>query len=58
MKSASSRKDAYRTRGASKRAQSIGAQEGHEREDNVVAHVYKRDPKNYGEAIRSSKREG
>ena len=57
-KSKSWTRDAHRTRGASKRAQSIGVQEEQEREESVVAHIYERDPKNYGEAMRSSKREG
>uniref|UniRef100_A0AAV1U8U5 Uncharacterized protein n=1 Tax=Peronospora matthiolae TaxID=2874970 RepID=A0AAV1U8U5_9STRA len=51
-------RDAHSTRGASKRAQSVGAQEEQEREESVVAHIFERDPKNYGKAMRSSKREG
>ena len=57
-KSKSLKRDTHRTRRASKRKHSIGVKEEQEREENVVAHVYERDPKNYGEAIRSSKREG
>ena len=49
---------AHRTRGATKRAQAAGDQEEPAGDDSVVAHVYECDPKNYGEALRSTKREG
>ena len=49
---------AHRTRGATKRAQAAGDQEEPARDDSVVAHVYECDPKNYREALRSTKREG
>ena len=46
------------TRSAAKRSQAIRIYEEPAREESLVAHVYERDLKNYGEAIRSSKREG
>ena len=45
------------TRSAAKRSQAIRIYEGPASEESVVAHVYERDLKKYGEAIRSSKRE-
>ena len=48
----------HRTRSTTKHAQEfvVGAKPADG--ESVVTHVYERDPKNYGETIRSSKREG
>lgn len=42
---------------ASKLAQQVVAQEEADKNTRIVNHVYKRDPKNYGEAMRSPKME-
>uniref|UniRef100_A0AAV1UY47 Retroviral polymerase SH3-like domain-containing protein n=1 Tax=Peronospora matthiolae TaxID=2874970 RepID=A0AAV1UY47_9STRA len=57
-KSKSWTRAAHRTRGATKRAQATGDQEEPAGDDSVVAQVYECDPKNYDEALRSTKREG
>ncbi|CAI5732629.1 unnamed protein product [Peronospora farinosa] len=49
-------RSSHGTRGAAKRAQKAAAQEGPVGNTSTVNHVYERDPKNYGEAMRSSKK--
>ena len=48
----------HRTRSTTKHAQEFVVQAKPADGESVVTHVYERDPKNYGETIRSSKREG
>lgn len=50
-------RSSHGTRGASKRAQEVAAQEEPASNTSVVNHVYESDPKNYSEAMRSPKRE-
>uniref|UniRef100_A0AAV1V1E2 Reverse transcriptase Ty1/copia-type domain-containing protein n=1 Tax=Peronospora matthiolae TaxID=2874970 RepID=A0AAV1V1E2_9STRA len=50
-------RSSHGTRGASKRAQEFAGQEEPASNTSIVNHVYERDPKNYGEAMRSSKSE-
>ena len=49
-------RQAHRTRSASKREQSAARQEERDASDEVVSVAYERDPLNYGEAMRSTKR--
>ena len=51
-------RETHRKRGATKRAQVTGDQEKPTRNNRVVAHVYERDSKSYGEALHSTKRAG
>ncbi|CAI5736693.1 unnamed protein product [Peronospora farinosa] len=55
QKTKSCTRSSHGTRGAAKRAQKTAAQEEPVRNTSTVYHVYERDPKNYGEAMRSSK---
>ena len=50
-------RSSHGTRGASKRVQEVAAQEEPASSTSIVNHVYERDPKNYGEAMQSLKRE-
>ena len=49
-------RQAHRTRSASKREQSAARQEERDASDEVASVAYERDPLNYGEAMRSTKR--
>ncbi|CAI5716718.1 unnamed protein product [Peronospora effusa] len=49
-------RSSHYTSGAAKRAQKAAAQEKPVSNTSTVNHVYERDPKNYGEALRSLKR--
>ena len=57
-KSKSWTRESHRTCGATKRAHSAGYQEKPTSDDSVVSYLYECDPKNYGEALCSTKREG
>uniref|UniRef100_A0AAV1TEW2 Integrase catalytic domain-containing protein n=1 Tax=Peronospora matthiolae TaxID=2874970 RepID=A0AAV1TEW2_9STRA len=57
LKKKSWTRSSHGTRGASKRAQKFAGQEEPASNTSIVNHVYERYPKNYGEAMRSSKSE-